>query len=207
MTDIVTIGEWTVDLDDFDYNTFFVGKETKTVVVDGELQEQDRWIYDHASYYKAVALKQDKDQREHRTRLTEAFTKRGIVTAEVSFSGGNDSGGADDHTFYDAEGNKLDIRTHYHSTNRRLDDGKWHTVDLTDAEKEDNNFLTLIDAPIYWKWGSFAGDFSVSGTMYYDISPDSERPDRVTEEGQVDKGEYCRMEYSESSYEYHETSF
>jgi hypothetical protein len=207
MTDMVTIGKWTIDLDNFDYKDFFVGKETKTVIVDGEEQEQDRWIYDHASYYEAISLKRDKEQREHKDKIIAAFTERGIVTAEISFSGGNDSGACDEHTFYDADGNKIDgINTHYISTSHNVD-GKWVQRELTDEDKTHNAFISLIDAPIYWRWGSFAGEFSVYGTMYYDISPDADRDEFSTVDGTLDRGEYCKLEFQESSYEYGSSSF
>jgi len=191
MTDMVTIGKWTIDLDDFDYSDFFVGKEKKTVVVDGKLTEHDRYIYDHDSYYKARGLADAKERREHKDRLREEFAKRGIVKAEIEFSGGNDDGGPDGRTFYDADGKKLDIDVHYRYTTRRVG-SEWREVELSSAEKEDNRFLKTVDAPINWRWGSFAGEFSVHGTLQYDLTNDEE---------------YCKLEYNESTYEYHEESF
>lgn len=190
MTDMTTIGKWTIDLDSFDYKDFFVGEETVIVVIDGEEQEQKRYNYDHNSYYTAVSLKREKDQREHRGRLIEAFNQRGIARASVDFSGGNDEGGADGIVFMDADGNEVDVDRCYHYTRRNVD-GKWVEVELTDTEQEQNKFISLVEAPIYWRWGSFAGDFSVSGTMQYNINDDK----------------YCKMEYDESSYEHHREEF
>lgn len=190
MTDITTIGNWTIDLDNFDYKDFFVGEETVIVVIDGKSTEQKRYNYDHNSYYRAIDLKREKDQREHRDRLTEAFNQRGIVRASVDFSGGNDEGGADAILFMDADGNEVDVDRGYHYARRNID-GKWVEVELTDAEKEQNEFISLVEAPIYWRWGSFAGDFNVDGTMHYNIN----------------EKQYCSMDYNESSYEHHHEEF
>lgn len=206
MTDMITIGEWTIDLDDFNVKDFFIGKEVVTITVDGKEVQSDRWNYDNDSYYKATRLKVEKDQREHKVKITAAFDKRGIAMAHVAFSGGNDEGSCDEYTFFDIDGNIVDINMNYISTNHNVD-GKWVQRELTDEEKDSNAFITLVESPIYWRWGSFAGDFSVEGWMYYDITPDSDRPDQVTEDGQVDKGEYCKLEFEESSYQHGEVSF
>lgn len=192
MTDMITIGKWTVDLDAFKYEDFFVGKETvmMTTGPNGEQEERPRYIYDHESYYAALRLKQDKDKREHRDRLIEAFKKRGIATARIEFSGGNDEGGADVIVFFDADNQQMDIDCDYISSHRNID-GKWQEVELTDAEKEQNKFVDIVEAPIYWKWGSFAGDFNVYGTLTYDINAE----------------QYCSMDYSESTYEHYQESF
>lgn len=207
MTDMVTIGEWTIDLDNFTYKDFYIDKETVTVTIDGEEVQRDRWNYDHDSYYKAIGLKQDKDRSEHKGKIIAAFTERGIAMAEVTFSGGNDDGSCDGYTFFDSDNNVVDgINMNYISSSHRVD-GKWVERELTDEERAENDFIDLVDAPIYWRWGSFAGDFSVEGTMYYDITPDSDRPDEVEYNGQIEKGEYCKLEFQESSYEYGESSF
>jgi hypothetical protein len=204
---MVTIGKWSIDLDNFTYKDFYIDKETVTVTIDGEEVERDRWNYDHDSYFKAISLKQDRDRSEHKDKIIAAFTKRGIAMAEVTFSGGNDDGSCDGYTFFDVDNNVVDgVVMHYISKSHNVD-GKWVERELTDEDKAQNDFVNLVDAPIYWRWGSFAGDFSVEGTMYYDITPDSERPDQVTEDGQIEKGEYCKLEFQESSYEYGEVGF
>ena len=207
MTDMVTIGRWGIDLDNFTVKDFDLGESMVTVTIDGKEEQQTRYNYDHDSYYKAISLKQDRDRNEHKGRIIAAFIKRGITMAEVTFSGGNDTGSCDGYTFFDADNNVVDgVNMNYVSSSHRVD-GKWVERELTDEEKAENDFINLVDAPVYWRWGSFAGDFSVEGTMYYDITPDSDRPDQVTEDGQIEKGEYCKLEFQESSYEYGESSF
>lgn len=197
MTDIRTVDRnlpdfvkdgWEIDIDNFSYDDFFITTQMATIKINDEEKEVERHIYDYNAYYAAERLRLAKEKMLHRERLTAAFEKRGIVSASVDFSGGNDSGGVDGITFYDADGNTMDVESRFHSSHNYVD-GQYVQTELTAEQVEDNNFLNLVEAPVSWKWGSWAGDFSASGTLKYDLS------------GALDG--YYIMEYEESSYEYH----
>lgn len=80
------------------------------------------------------------------------LTAKNINSVHIGFSGGNDEGGADDMVI-------------------RRNNG--------DEEKSDfwRNLSTIIPSdivekltePIYDKWGGFAGDFQVYGTLIWDV--------------------------------------
>jgi hypothetical protein len=170
-----------------DLTDFVISKETKTRD-DGTTYEIP--VHDWNAFHAAELAEIAEEKAAHRGKIERAFEERGITSAEVEFSGGNDSGGADNYNFFDAAGNAVDITMKYNSTNRNVD-GRWITVELTDVELSTNDFISLVEMPIQWKWGSFAGDFNVYGNLYYDITAEN----------------HCRMSYEESTYEHHEESF
>lgn len=150
---------------------------------------------DWRGYYAAVSRRNKAMELSHRKRVTEAFDKWGIVKVEVSFSGGNDEGGADSMTFYiGGEDGPTPIdnsKFKYSYTHHRdSETGKWGTRELTPEQKEINAFLDMLEEPIQRQWGSFAGEFYVDGDLVYDLSdPAAEK--------------YMHMTYDESLYESH----
>ena len=78
--------------------------------------------------------------------------KRGVIVASVSFSGGGDEGGADDI-----------ILTHKDGHTSELDPYQYGTCG------DDYNLVTALAEPLYEKYGGFAGEFHVSGTLVYDV--------------------------------------
>lgn len=113
------------------------------------------------------------------------LNKRGASFAEVEFSGGNDEGGPDSVTlldesrtaiaqvenFYpkaikDHEGNFVyeEGRDYWGRTYKRVKYG-WENP----KEEAETKFYDGLAKPIYDRWGSFAGDFHVSGTLMWDV--------------------------------------
>lgn len=108
-----------------------------------------------------------------------ALRKKGCVKAIVHFSGGNDEGGADGFTFLTADGTKIemDMRTEAHQD---WDTKKWvvytwegreqKSRPATDVEIEDARLREVLEQPIYDQYGSFAGEFYVSGECTWDVA-------------------------------------
>jgi hypothetical protein len=79
-----------------------------------------------------------------------ALERDGVQQAVVSFSGGNDEGGADEITFLRGGGEP--------ATNELM----W-----TDGRED---FAEALSAPIYDQIGTFAGAFIVHGTVTWDVA-------------------------------------
>ncbi len=107
-----------------------------------------------------------------RQQVFAELAKRGVHTASLEFTGGNDEGHAESIEFLDADGNAIEpsIRVYYGADNAGTD------AALSDALQE----------PIYEKWGSFAGDFSVCRHCIWHVA------DHLVE-----------LDYSESEYTPH----
>ena len=76
------------------------------------------------------------------------MTAMGIKRAVVSFSGGNDEGGVDEITAYNADGGEIG----FGSTDR------WGQLE------------ELLGRPVYDQYSSFAGEFYVDGEVTWDLS-------------------------------------
>lgn len=106
-----------------------------------------------------------------------------VQTVKIHFSGGNDSGGADSIVALDANGNTVEIpdsrahrgTMHDPKTNRWVQ-GPWEVYEsggkrpATPEEIKWAQVSTALEAPIYDRWGSFAGEFDVDGELTWDVS-------------------------------------
>lgn len=125
----------------------------------------------------------DTDVRHAMLALREA----GVVKVSIHFSGGNDEGGADDFEFLDAEGNKVTMpSSHAYSTQKWNSETKtygpteWRVHErtetgyadraATDEEVKVAKIAATLEHPIYDRWGSFAGEFYVDGTLTWDVA-------------------------------------
>lgn len=96
--------------------------------------------------------------------------ERGASSAVVEFSGGNDEGGADGITLYDAEGESIKTITEYvPDTQWNPETQKWETVEVDSEVRADVALGEALVKPIYDRWGSFAGEFHVYGTAKWDV--------------------------------------
>lgn len=109
-----------------------------------------------------------------------ALRSRGIARVEIYFSGGNDEGGADGVNYLDANGNKIDsLSSDAHQdwqtkkwvvTTYNREKGGYDTRDATAEEVTLAQLNEVLEAPIYDRWGSFAGEFYVDGTLTWDVA-------------------------------------
>lgn len=126
----------------------------------------------------------------------DALKKRGVKTAQVYFEGGNDSGSIDYIKLHMLDGTTVDLpvpNMFYQYSNGVCQamrsvpkaDGSWESapyVPMPDDELADG-----LMEPVENRYGSFCGDFSVSGSAVWYVE---ERK--------------ARFEVTESSYEYRE---
>lgn len=112
----------------------------------------------------------------------------GVATARLEFSGGNDEGGVDSAEYLDAEGNKVDVPTSHaykrqewnHTTRTygpetwvvyaRNEDGTSGYRPATPDEVKWAEIGSVLEYPVYDRWGSFAGEFYVHGTLTWDVA-------------------------------------
>lgn len=111
-----------------------------------------------------------------------ALRSRGVAKVVIHFSGGNDSGGADDIEYLDAAGNEVTIpnssasQRQIHDPQKGWITGPWQVYeqggprDATPEEIKWSKVADVLEAPIYNRWGSFAGDFDVQGTVTWDTA-------------------------------------
>jgi hypothetical protein len=85
----------------------------------------------------------------------DALSALNVSEARVTFSGGNDEGGADALSLIKAD-----------------DPTVTYDVNLWggDDEKVDKDLVQRLCEPIYDQYGSFAGEFSVYGTLIWNVT-------------------------------------
>lgn len=100
---------------------------------------------------------------------------RGAVKAEVQFSGGNDEGGADKITLTLADESTVDLDAGFAWVDEEGNvseyvDGKHARRPATPEERVAFELWRTLEAPLNYKYGSWAGDFSVSGVLTWDVA-------------------------------------
>lgn len=98
-----------------------------------------------------------------------------ITRVEITFSGGNDEGGADGVTAFDTQSNEVDVPKGRAYRNGNL----WQVYEFiqhrsssrpaTEDEITWSRVRDVLEGPIYERWGSFAGEFYVQGTLTWDV--------------------------------------
>lgn len=114
----------------------------------------------------------------------------GVAKVVIEFSGGNDEGGADSISYFDADGNDVEgVRNpntyplqEWDAARRTYVNKGWQTSEWDPAERKSSTRLATADEialakvnevlehPIYDRFGTFAGDFSVYGTLTWDVA-------------------------------------
>lgn len=124
-------------------------------------------------------------ENERRSALN-ALRSMGITMVEVTFSGGNDEGGADGIAANNAKGDLVEIPTSkayrartFNPNTRKWVQGEWETWSVVNGTRTvrpaTNDEITwsqvraVLEHPVYEKYGSFAGDFYAEGTVTWDI--------------------------------------
>lgn len=112
----------------------------------------------------------------NREQVFDRLDERRAAQAQVRFSGGNDSGGADGIVLLDASGGEI-AQLHEHVPTLEVGgDGRYihvpgegyKTVPLTRQEERDAELAEALTEPVYAEYGGFAGDFDVYGTVTWD---------------------------------------
>lgn len=99
--------------------------------------------------------------------------EKGITRVELSFSGGNDEGECWIDQVLGTDGQVLDqdavlgSRVYVGYTFRN---GQWvEAQEFSDEQKEINDLHDQLTAPVYNKYGSFAGEFEAHGSVTWDV--------------------------------------
>jgi len=91
-----------------------------------------------------------------------------VAKVEVFYSGGNDEGGVNQIDLFDADGKKIRSMEEYYGGNSVWDEAikGWKQAEAPTDEQRLSQALCI---PVYDKYGSFAGDFYVDGTITWDV--------------------------------------
>lgn len=116
------------------------------------------------------------------------LAERGASKAVVPFYGGNDEGFCEGIQLLDSDGIKFEELEEAYEEHW-YDSSGYHTKPLTDPK---DVLSVALCAPVYDRYGSFAGEFSVSGKVVWDVKA---RTVKIEES-------YGQMEYTDSSYDY-----
>jgi len=92
----------------------------------------------------------------------------GITTAVAQYSGGNDDGGSEGISTIMEDGTKGEIREHYLDGEYIPGKGYVTPNDYPEEVREEAHLADILVAPVYRLWGTFAGDFYVSGEITWD---------------------------------------
>ncbi len=120
-----------------------------------------------------------------RARLFDALREQDIHKVEVVYSGGHDEGGTDSIELFATDGTVKQIREHIWPAYKKDTDGEyvmeaytdWGGVQrlkrkqtpLSNEEQAEMELAQALSTPVYDQWHSFAGEFSVSGTVTWDV--------------------------------------
>ena len=143
--------------------------------------------YDFEAHRKVEALENKVDKeyvKEILKSLKDTFTKHNIKYIIGQFSGGNDEGGFDNVYFADSKENEIIIKEENEKDFRFFVDKKNLYKIENEKEKKisvfytmtnvENNLSTILEEILYStgcleEYGSFAGEFSVHGTVKLNV--------------------------------------
>lgn len=107
------------------------------------------------------------------------LAEHGVARVAVEFYGGNDSGSVENITFFDSAGGQVpgpempdsrygdDFEKDYELVKTP---GGWSEYRLRADAPVGIHLRESLEQPVYDEYGSFAGDFSVSGTVTWDVA-------------------------------------
>jgi hypothetical protein len=98
-----------------------------------------------------------------------ALAKKGIARVEVEYNGGNDEGGVDQITFFDKDDKKIGEMQEYYGGHMFWDEAT-KSYKPAAPPNEEQRLSQALCAPVYDKYGSFAGEFYVNGTLTWDVA-------------------------------------
>lgn len=125
-----------------------------------------------------------------KANLLAALAETGGVRMEASYSGGNDEGGVNGLTVFDAKGEKVEIPDTIQRP-RKDSDGSWMQSDENGLVTDYHPLWEAADAMLSTEFHTWAGEFSAWGTLY---ATTADR--KVWREGEIQSGyDSDRAEY------------
>lgn len=101
-----------------------------------------------------------------KVHLLRAVREAGAVRLEASYSGGNDEGGVDGISLFDAEGKEMPSPDGWIERDAKPDDPPYR---VRDGKVSDYHPLwQAADSMLETEFGSWAGEFSAYGTLFAD---------------------------------------
>ena len=128
-----------------------------------------------------------KSQTADRSKVWNAMREKGVSKIVAYFSGGNDEGGVNNYAFFDMDGKQFEPPEEQKKT-----PGYHREVyPFTRAEffgheeywPKEGSLAHIIEQPVDMEYGSFAGEFSVSGACTWDL-----KTKKVTMDGEESAG-------------------
>lgn len=122
-----------------------------------------------------------------KTKVWAAMRAKGVSKIVAYFSGGNDEGGVNSYEMYDMHGKQFETPEEA----RKSPDYARDIYPFTRAEffghedywPKEGSLAHMIERPVDMEYGSFAGDFSVSGEVVWDL-----KTQKVTMDGEQTAG-------------------
>lgn len=96
---------------------------------------------------------------------------RGVAKAVAVFSGGNDEGGVDQITLFNEDDIEIGSLEPYYGRGQVYDSatGSWKPIEDPD-KTGDNDLAMALGGPSDDRWGSYAGEFYVSGEVIWTVA-------------------------------------
>jgi hypothetical protein len=101
---------------------------------------------------------QQQPNKLDRAGVFEALERLGADRAVVEFTGGNDEGGPDSITLYNAQNNAGELSPLAYAS-----------IESTAAQRAEAELVAFLGQPIYDQYGGFDGDFDVYGELVWDV--------------------------------------
>jgi len=105
-----------------------------------------------------------------RPEVFAGLASRGADRAVVQFSGGNDEGGPDSIALYKGEEEICALST-------------WPSREEVEDAPADARLVDALSEPVFQEYGTFAGDFDVTGEVIWDVA---ERTVRMVKDERAD---------------------
>lgn len=97
------------------------------------------------------------------------LAKKGVNRVEVEYNGGNDEGGVDQIILFDKDDKKIGEMQEYYGGHSVWDEES-KSYKPAAPPNEEQRLSQALCAPVYDKYGSFAGEFYVNGTLTWDVA-------------------------------------
>lgn len=128
------------------------------------------------------------DPQLNKPRTFELLRKKGVVRAELEFSGGHDEGDVNSIMLFKEEGWEIENLVVWYCGGYGYEGGQW--VPMSKPANEDEELSDLLQGPINERFGSWGGVDSTHGTLTWDV-----------------KAGTAKMEYHQDEPAYHEEDY
>lgn len=104
------------------------------------------------------------DKHFSRNKIWEILGSRNVTKVTIAFSGGNDEGYAENPVFHMADGSTQELVI------SSWPQGHWRYGENGCVYTEDQLLYMSLEKPINDRYGTFAGEYEVSGELVWDVT-------------------------------------